>query len=72
MIVSEEDESSQKNHADLFEFISSNVKQGFVEIFGCWDGDIGEPTKIEQEINLPDLLDENFHFFERGLYRVRV
>ncbi len=68
----ETDDRFQKNHVALFEFISDNIKDGFVEIYVCRDGDINEPLKIEQEINLPDLLDENFYFFERGLYRVRV
>ena len=72
LTVTEEDNSSQDNHAKLFEYISSNVKQGVVEILCCWNGEVDKLPINPEEIKLAGIIDENFHFKERALYRIKI
>ncbi len=72
LIVTEEDNSSEKNHTELVNFISSNIKEGYVEIFSCWNGDVDKPPIAREEIKLAELIDKHFHFKEQGLYRIHI
>ena len=72
LAVTEEDDSSQDNHTKLVEYISSNIKQGIVEISSCWNGEVDKLPINREEIKLEELNNENFHFKERGLYRIEI
>jgi hypothetical protein len=73
-VVDEEDNDSQlKNQRQLFNFIVDNLKdQDFVEIYGCWDGDLSMNIEFQDEIELAEILETNFYFKERGQYKIRL
>jgi hypothetical protein len=60
-----------QDHQELHDLVTSLLKDGgYIELYGCWDGD--EPQKAEHKEAIPAsrLLDEEFWFRERGLYTV--
>jgi hypothetical protein len=62
----------QKNHEDLYQYLTDNVKSGFIEIYGCWNGDITDSIDCVDEISIKDLTDKDFYFKEGWLYKVLV
>jgi len=74
-VISEDDQvtdKARKNHQDLFDFITSNIKDVKFEIFACWNGDVdGGPQSVE-EINCHDLINEGFYFKEGSLYTIVI
>lgn len=60
------------NHEKLVDFILKNNKgETSVELFGLWNGDI-YPPEFWETISLNDLLNPEFYFKERGLYKVEL
>lgn len=61
-----------QDHRELHDLVISLMDDdGYVEFYGCWDGDERERTEHEEEIPASRLLDDGFWFRERGLYRIK-
>ena len=68
-----ENENQNQNQRLLFNYIKNYLSdQEFIEIYGCWDGDFAENTKVRMEVQLFELLSTDFYFLERGLYIVQI
>ncbi len=64
-------EDHLQDHQELHDLVTSLMSDGgCVELYGCWDGDEREKVEHEEEIQASRLLEENFWFRERGLYRI--
>lgn len=65
-------EDHTQNHQELHDLVISLIDHdGYVELYGCWDGDERDKTEHEEEILSSRLLDNGFWFRERGLYKVK-
>jgi len=65
-------EDHVKDHQELHDLVVSLIDDdGYVELFGCWDGDEQDRAEHEEEIPASRLLDKGFWFRERGLYRIK-
>jgi hypothetical protein len=62
----------QKNHEDLYQYLTDNVKIGLIEVYGCWNGNITDSIDCVDEISIKDLTDKDFYFKEGWLYKVLV
>jgi hypothetical protein len=62
----------QKNHEDLYQYLTDNVKIGLIEVYGCWNGNITDSIDCVVEISIKDLTDKDFYFKEGWLYKVLV
>lgn len=62
-----------RNHQELQDLVISLIDDdGYVEVYGCWDGDEGYKAEHEEEILASRLIEEGFWFRERGLYRIKT
>jgi hypothetical protein len=43
-----------------------------VELYGVWSGDVATAPRSIESISIEQLLDADFHFQDRGLYRVSI
>jgi len=60
-----------QDHQELHALVTSLTKDGgCVELYGCWDGDERDKAEHEEVIPATRLLEEDFWFRERGLYRI--
>jgi hypothetical protein len=72
--VIDDDETpfDNSNHEKLVNFIIKNNKgEKFIELFALWAGDI-YPAEYLETIRLNEILDPDFYFKERGLYKVEL
>ena len=61
------------NHQNLVDFIiENNTGEKMIEILSCWEGDHNEPIMFHETIKIYDLLNSDFYFKERGLYKVEL
>ena len=68
----EESAESQRNHEELAEFLSLQLKSdSVVELYGCWDGDQSAPTAAQEDVTVEQLRDPDFQFRDRCLYVVQ-
>lgn len=62
---------TQPNQLKLKAYLEEDFKEEpFIELYGCWSGDEGQPRELSAEINLSQITDPKFCFRERGFYRV--
>lgn len=60
-----------EDHQALHDLVRSHLaRDGYVELYGCWDGDEREKAEHEEEIPPSRIIDERFWFRERGLFRI--
>ncbi len=64
-------EEKNKNQRQLYEHLSSFLSdENDIELFGCWAGSENDVTE-KREINVSELLKEDFYFAENELVKVR-
>ena len=62
--------TSQPNHDSLADFLEANFRQdGFVEFFGYFYGDPGQPARAQQQLPVSAIRHPHFHFHGGTLYR---
>ena len=67
----EELASKQDNQKRLHDHVSNCLAdEEFVELFSCWSGDEAEPIESRRDVELADVISENFFFAERQITRV--
>lgn len=67
-----QDKSIKNNQDSLFKYITSNVSEGSVQLYGCWDGDYDEQAESTEVIAIEEILDKDFYFKERGFYSITI
>jgi len=61
----------QPNHDALVEFLRQHfTADGFVEFYGCIDGDYAEPAREHLRLSVEDIRDRYFHFRVGSHYRL--
>ena len=65
-------DNERKNHQDLFDYITSHIKQGKIELLACWNGEINVPPRAARNINVTDLLKDDFYFKEDTFYSITI
>ena len=64
-------EDHVQDHQELYDLVISLIDDGgFVELYGCWDGDERDTAEHREAILASRLLDDGFWFRERGLYTI--
>lgn len=64
-------DNHMQNHQELYNLVASLFDSDLsVELYGCWNGDERDQTEIEEQIPPSRLLETNFWFRERCLYRI--
>jgi hypothetical protein len=67
-----EEQAFKKNHENLYLYINRYLSSSsYVEIYVCWEGDLVKSLQLVEEITSNDLLNSDFYFKERTLYRIR-
>ena len=65
-------DSSLQNHQELHDLIRPFLEAGeAIELYGCWDGEESYRTEHQEEIRSGRLLEPNFWFRQRGLYKIQ-
>ena len=67
----ERDTSDRHNMEALVALLRSTGEKA-VELYGVWDGDFARAPQARENLSLENLLDPDFHFKERGFYRVSL
>ena len=49
-----------------------STNEAVVELYGVWAGDFAEEPRVREEISLESIRSDDFHFKERGFYRVVI
>jgi hypothetical protein len=62
----------QKNHIDLWQYLTCNLTAGSVEIYACWNGDVNDCPDCVSDIKMENIINEDFYFKEGWLYKVAV
>jgi hypothetical protein len=65
------DESERVNREGLVDVLRSSGEDS-IELYGVWDGDVGEIPKARETILLNRILDPDFFFKEQGFYTVQI
>lgn len=63
--------SARSNRQGLIELLRESGERT-IELYGVWDGDFTESTKVQERINVQRILDPDFFFKERGFYTVSI
>jgi hypothetical protein len=70
-VVGDELIQTQQNYTDLGQYITPLLENGgVVELFACWEGDQPSPKESSEEIDVQDLVGEDFEFREKYFYQV--
>lgn len=70
-IDEEQQKTGQRNMEALARLLEMTTDE-WVELYGVWAGDYAKAPAAREERSLPELLDAQFCFKERCLYRIRV
>jgi hypothetical protein len=46
--------------------------ESVIELYGVWAGDFAEEPRIRADTSLDDIVRDDFHFKERGFYRIAI
>jgi hypothetical protein len=70
-LTSEQLESDRFNRDSLAALLESSGEE-FVELYGLWAGGFAEEPRIREEISINAIRSGDFHFKQRGFYRVTL
>lgn len=63
----------KRNQQSLHDFLwLHKMTDRSVELFCCWNGEQNEPSLFRTEINIEEIIDEDFFFKERGFYSIKL
>lgn len=67
-----ERDASDRHNMEALVALLGTTGEETVELYGFWAGDATAEPRAREQVSLDDLLDADFHFKERGFYRVSL
>jgi hypothetical protein len=63
---------SDRQNCEALAALLRTADDAVIELYGVWDGDFAEPPQARENISIASLLQPEFRFKERGLYKVAL